>query len=258
MFSGCNSLEFINLSNFNTELVTNMSNMFSRCNSIISFNLSHFNTESTTDMSYMFSGCNSTEIIDVSNFNTKSVINMSNMFSECGLISSLNLSSFDTTNTIDMSRMFYGCDNLEFLDISNFNVEKCNSYDNMFSNYVNLKYIDIKNLKSDKIFKNSFNNNEVFYVCQSMFIIRNSYAYNCCEYNIETNKCDYIPPTFLDSTVIYESTNLYSSIIIKEETESISNAVTTSNIDATIERENIVLTIIPTTIHTQFLLQIQQ
>jgi len=273
MFSGCKSMTSFNLSNFNTELVTNMSNMFSGCNSTTSFNLSNFNIELVTDMSYMFSECNSTELIDVSNFTTKSVVNMSNMFSECGSVSSLNLSSFDTSNTIDMSGMFYGCDNLEILDISNFNEEKCNLYDNIFSNY-------IKNIKSDKMFKNSFNNNELFYVCQSMFIIRNSFAYNCCEYNIETNECDYIPPTFLDSTIIYESTDLYSSLIsqstehstefienseqfesseinqttntllttqIEEKTESIISTITTDDINTT---ENIFLTTIPTVVNT--------
>ena len=85
----------------------------------------------------------------------------------------------------------------------------------MFSYYNNLKYIDIKNLNSDKMFKNSFNNSKLFYICESMFIIRNSYAYNCCEYNFETNKCGYIPPAFPDSTIMYESTNLYSSLIEK-------------------------------------------
>ena len=239
MFSGCISLEFINLPNFNTESVTNMSGMFSGCNLITSFNLSNFNTKSTTDMSGMFSGCNSTELIDLSSFNTELVINMSNMFSGCNLITSLNLSSFNTelvtnmsnmfsgcnlitslnlssfntANTIDMSEMFYGCDNLEILDISNFVATKCDSYNNMFSDYVNLKYIDIKNLKNYNILKDSFNNTKLFYVCQWMDLIRNSFAYNCCVYDIENHECDYIPPptTILESTIIDESTFLIGS-----------------------------------------------
>jgi len=109
-----------------------------------------------------------------------------------------------------MSNMFYGCDNLEILDISNFDTTKCDSYNNMFSNYVNLKYIDIKNLKNDKIIQNSFKNNKSFYVCQSMDLIRNSFAFNCCVYDIENNECDYIPPstTILESTIIDESSFL--------------------------------------------------
>ena len=253
MFSRCNSLKYINLSNFSTKLVTNMSNMFSGAILIASFNLSHFNTESTTDMSYMFSGCNSAELIDVSNFATKSVINMSNMFSGCALISSLNLSSFDTSNTIDMSGMFYGCDNLEYLDISNFNVEKCNSYDNMFSNYNNLKYIDIKNIKSDKMFKDSFKNTELFYVCQSMIIIRNSHAYNCCEYNIEAHKCDYIINTEISTTQL-ESSEMKQITTQLEKIES--SAVISSIVQTTVPKipstvPKVIETTIPTTVTTK-------
>ena len=57
MFSECSSLININLSNFNTNNVTNMSYMFSRCSSLTNINLSNFNTNNVTDMSDMFSGC---------------------------------------------------------------------------------------------------------------------------------------------------------------------------------------------------------
>ena len=77
----------------------------------------------------------------------------------------------------------------------------------MFLNYTKLKYLDIKNINTNKIFKNSFNNEELFYVCQSMRIIINSYTYNCCDYNIETNECDYAPPTAIpDSTIVPTTT----------------------------------------------------
>ena len=57
MFSECSSLTNINLSNFNTNNVTNMSYMFSGCSSLININLSNFNTNNVTDMSGMFDGC---------------------------------------------------------------------------------------------------------------------------------------------------------------------------------------------------------
>ena len=45
MFADCNSLISINLSNFNTQNVTNMSNMFYKCKSLTSLDLSNFNTQ---------------------------------------------------------------------------------------------------------------------------------------------------------------------------------------------------------------------
>ena len=54
---GCSSLTNINLSNFNTNNVTNMSDMFCGCSSLTNINLSNFNTNKVTDMSDMFNLC---------------------------------------------------------------------------------------------------------------------------------------------------------------------------------------------------------
>ena len=58
MFFGCRNLISINLSNFDTKNVTNMSEMFCDCNNLTSINLSNFDTRNVTDMSEMFKGCN--------------------------------------------------------------------------------------------------------------------------------------------------------------------------------------------------------
>ena len=54
MFSRCSSIKELNLSNFNTNNVTNMSTMFKECSSLKDLNLSNFNTNNVT---YMFYGC---------------------------------------------------------------------------------------------------------------------------------------------------------------------------------------------------------
>ena len=59
MLDGCNSLTNLDLSNFNTQNVTNMSDMFYGCNSLTNLNLSNFNTQNVTNMSLMFSFCKS-------------------------------------------------------------------------------------------------------------------------------------------------------------------------------------------------------
>ena len=70
MFSECKSLTNIDLSNFNTQHVTNMSYMFNRCNSLTNIDLSNFNTQNVTNMKSMFYSCTSLTNIDLSNFNT--------------------------------------------------------------------------------------------------------------------------------------------------------------------------------------------
>ena len=59
MFLDCNSLTNIDLSNFNTQNVTNMSGMFWNCSSLTNLDLSIFNTQNVNDMSKMFLFCNS-------------------------------------------------------------------------------------------------------------------------------------------------------------------------------------------------------
>ena len=57
MFYNCSSLTSLNLSNFNTNNVTNMSYMFYKCFSLKELNLTNFNTNNVTNMSFMFFGC---------------------------------------------------------------------------------------------------------------------------------------------------------------------------------------------------------
>ena len=58
MFYKCSSLTSLNLSNFNTNNVNNMSRMFSNCSSLTSLNLSNFYTNNVTFVINMFSRIN--------------------------------------------------------------------------------------------------------------------------------------------------------------------------------------------------------
>jgi len=109
IFYGCKSLQNINLSNFNTQNVNNMSYMFCGCKSVKNINLSNFNTQNVSNMSYMFSGCNSLSNIDLSNFNTQNVKDMSYMFSGCNSLKKINLSNFNTQNMNNICFMFSRC-----------------------------------------------------------------------------------------------------------------------------------------------------
>ena len=54
----CNtSLEYLDLSNFNTANVTNMFHMFARCEKLKVLNLSNFDTSNVANMTFMFGGC---------------------------------------------------------------------------------------------------------------------------------------------------------------------------------------------------------
>ena len=56
MFANCNLLIDIDLSNFNSDNVTNINGMFFGCSSLTQINLSNFNTNKVIDMHNMFNG----------------------------------------------------------------------------------------------------------------------------------------------------------------------------------------------------------
>ena len=84
MFSGCSGLTSLDLSNFNTDNVTDMYYMFENCSGLTSLDLSNFNTANVTDMTSMFYGCSGLVTIYASDlFTTESVTSSSSMFSGC-------------------------------------------------------------------------------------------------------------------------------------------------------------------------------
>ena len=113
MFFECDFLTNLDLSNFNTQNVTNMSNMFNGCSSLTKINLSNMNTEKVTNMSNMFQGCTSLTNINLSSFNTQNVKNMASIFAECSSLTSIDLSNFNIKNISEISNIFKGCLNLK-------------------------------------------------------------------------------------------------------------------------------------------------
>ena len=57
MFYRCLSLKELNLSNFNTDNVKNMTRIFFGCESLNALNLSNFKTNDPRDLCCMFTGC---------------------------------------------------------------------------------------------------------------------------------------------------------------------------------------------------------
>ena len=65
--------------------------MFQECFSIKELNLSNFNTDNVTDMDGMFFKCSSLKKLDISNFNFKEVNSMTNMFYHCSNLEDINI-----------------------------------------------------------------------------------------------------------------------------------------------------------------------
>ena len=85
--------------------------MFKDCYQTTGIQLVNWDTSAVTNMSNMFNGCHNLETLDLSSFVTSNVTNMSGMFRDCSVLSfdSRTWTSWDTSNVTDMSYMFKDC-----------------------------------------------------------------------------------------------------------------------------------------------------
>ena len=91
-----------------------MSVMFNGCFGLTSLDLSNFNTQNVTDMSYMFYGCSGLTSLDLSKFDTQNVTDMSGMFFGCSGLTTIYVSDkFVTAKVDDGADMFFGCTSLK-------------------------------------------------------------------------------------------------------------------------------------------------
>ena len=141
----------IDLSNFDTSEVTNMSNMFYGMSNLTTLNVSHFNTSKVTDMSLMFHDVRNLTSLNLSNFDTSKVTDMHNMFYGMSNLTTLDLSNFDTSKVTSMGLMFYGMSNVTALDLSNFDTSKVTNMGNMFSSMTNLTSLNLSSFNTSEV-----------------------------------------------------------------------------------------------------------
>ena len=67
MFSGCKSLIKLDLSNFNTDKVTNMKSMFEDCISLVDLDFPNINKEQLKNIESIFYGCSQELIQSIKN-----------------------------------------------------------------------------------------------------------------------------------------------------------------------------------------------
>ena len=150
MFSGMSSLTSLDLSNFNTSKVWDMDNMFRGMSSLTSLNLSNFDTSRVAYMRWMFSGMSSLTSFKFSHFG-HFYVKMDGMFSGMSSLTSLDLSNFDTSAATSMRVMFSDMSSLTSLDLSSFNTSNVTDMEGMFYNVSSLTSLDLSNLDTSKV-----------------------------------------------------------------------------------------------------------
>ena len=154
------NLTTLNLSNFDTSKVTNMGGMFAGMSSLTTLNLFNFDTSKVTYMGGMFDGMHSLTTLNLSNFDTSKVTYMGTMFRGMSNLATLNLSNFDTSKVTDMDEMFRGMSNLTTLNLSNFDTSQVTSMSGMFGDMRSLTTLNLANFDTSNV----KNMNQMFYL----------------------------------------------------------------------------------------------
>jgi surface protein len=136
MFSNCKALASLDVSGWDTSVVTNMEGMFRGCQALESLDVTGWDTGSVTDMGYMFSRCQALASLDVSGWDTGAVTYTVSMFRGCASLSSLDLSSWDTSNIANGRIMFDNCPSLKSLKVwSNYQIKSAHMFPAATSDY---------------------------------------------------------------------------------------------------------------------------
>lgn len=158
MFSGCKSLERLDLSKWNMDNIETIDFFLSDCENLKTIgDTSNWKLEKVEDVQYMFANCKKLTQLNLSNTRLKNISTFSYMFERCKSLTDIgNISQWDTSKTTDMYSMFDGCVKLKHLDIENWDVRRVTDFCNMFKDCKNLS-TDIRKWKisiSDAIFTN--------------------------------------------------------------------------------------------------------
>ena len=163
VFSEFNVQNGFDLNYFNTSMVENMGSMFyETTRSMESIDLSNFDTRNVVDMSNMFSydtirngeapdKAPKFKNLDLSMFNTEKLEDASAMFCDLFYLESLKIPNFNTPNLKKMDMMFSGLANLRELDISNLKTSNVKSMVLTFAWTTGLNNVDFSKMDTSKV-----------------------------------------------------------------------------------------------------------
>ena len=220
MFFKCANITKIDLSSFDTRLVTNMNHMFGRCYNLTDIDLNNITTDKVTDMGYLFSKCKNLMHVDLSSFETKNVKTMCCMFHENFSLTQIYLNFFDTKNVTDMSCMFCKCYKLEKLDLKSFNTKKVVDMSHMFDECIELKEIvttsQFYNTEKVQFLCHMFRNCNNLTKMEFNFDVKNanylSYMFSGCNNLTNINLSNFKTKNVKDMTYMFSGCNNLSSL----------------------------------------------
>lgn len=150
MFSGA-CLPTIDIRNFNTMMVYDMSRMFADLTVTTSIDASGLQVPNVSNVDRIFSRSESLLSIDVSGWNLTGITDMSEMFADLPFLTNLNLHGFETRNVTNMKSMFKGARSLANLDLLSFDTSQVTNMASIFQDMESLTTINLSRFDTSNV-----------------------------------------------------------------------------------------------------------
>ena len=177
MFDGCESLISIDLSNFSTKSLKNVTGIFQNCKNLKYVDISTFKNSEIDNMGSLFTGCSSLTSIDISNFINEKVTNLKNIFAGCSNLTYINLNNIIISDRAILSN---------FIDNSLKNPIVC--IDKKFFNKIVSSYDCSLNCTSWGEYIEKINNDSNSCESGCLFSLYENDCYKICSYNFYYNE----------------------------------------------------------------------
>lgn len=149
--SGNQYVKELDLSRWDTTLMTDVSAMFYNWVALRGVNFDGWTMKNVRDANGMFENCDSLKYIDTSSWQMKNLQNTHYMFSYCRSLKTLDTSKWDLSELTSGSFMFRNCSSLQELDTSKWDLSNIKWTGAMFENCSSLKKLDFRNSTFRKV-----------------------------------------------------------------------------------------------------------
>lgn len=141
LFSDFGVANYIDASNLNTELATDINHMFAQCLTATSIDVTGFDVDKVANFTSVFLDCQSVESLDVSDFVTSSGVYFTKMFDNCYTTAYIEgVEDFDLSNAVSLRLMFSECQEVTTLDLSTWETGNVTDFYGTFSGMQSLQF----------------------------------------------------------------------------------------------------------------------
>lgn len=165
MFADRSDLGELNLRDWDTSLVKDISHMFTGCSGLTSLLIENWDVSNVKYAQHTFDLCTRLATLNIENWDVSNVVKMQYMFWGCSSITSLNLRDWNTCNVEDFQHMFNNCESLKSLELKDWDISKARRMNHMFFKCTSLETLSLPYIDTIRV----FDKKDMFWWCKTLY-----------------------------------------------------------------------------------------